>query len=527
MQISHFNREKTGLFTEISNRLSYQQDTLLPYIHLPFSKESFHKQIEVKSKNYTDKNRCALYETLAKQYGNIVTDQKVRHNIESLKNSNTFTITTGHQLSLFTGPIYFIYKILHTIRLTEDLKKIYPEKYFVPIFWMASEDHDFEEVQSVQLFNKVLKWETIQSGPVGRFDLENFEQIKVEFSTFFSNHPESEVLEIIQSYQGNSFADATFRLVNSLFQKYGLVILNGDDATLKTLFSPIIEKEITSQFSFNAVEKTSQKLQREGVKLQITPREINLFYLENGLRERIQLINNKFIIKNKGEFTKNEILEELKINPSAFSPNVVLRPLYQEFILPNLCYVGGGGEIAYWLQLKGVFDEVECTYPLIQVRNSLLIIDNHSLKKIEKLSFSIQDLFRTTEDLKKTYILANSEDDLSFKQIDDSFQQLTTVITDHSMKVNPNLASFVDAELTRMEKQLFIIKQKMIKSEKSKHEQGLTQIEHLKNKLFPNDGLQERSMNFFSLCADGNVYTHLDEIYQSIFPFENDLIVTY
>lgn len=525
MQISHFNREKTGLFTEISNRLSYQQGTLLSYIHLPFSRESFEKQIERKSVNYLAQNRIRLVEVLQKQYDIIETHEKVIENIKLLAQDNTFTITTGHQLSLFTGPIYFIYKILHTIRLSEDLKKQYPERNFIPIFWMASEDHDFEEVQSISLFNKTLKWETNQTGPVGRFDLENFEQIKEEFSVFFNNHPECEVLEVLKLYQGNSFGEATFRLINALFKQYGLVILNADDASLKTTFSPIIEKEITSHFSLKAVEKTSQQLQNEGIKLQITPREINLFYIEKGFRERIQLIDGHYFIQNKGSFTKEELLLELKNNPTAFSPNVVLRPLYQEFVLPNLCYLGGGGEMAYWLQLKGVFDAVNCTYPLIQVRNSLLIIDANSQKKLEKLSISIEDFFKVTEELKKKYVLTNSKDDLTFQKIDETFKELSKALHDQVLSVDSSLDSFAEAELTRMEKQLFVIKQKLIKSEKSKHEQGLIQIDQLKNKLFPSGGLQERSINFFSLCADGNVYSHLQEIYDSISPFENDLIV--
>lgn len=525
MQISHFNREKTGLFTDLSNRLSYKQDSLLSYIHLPFSKESFGKQMEAKSANYPTEYRTLIVDTLKRQYSTIETDQKVLENINLLAQQNTYTITTGHQLSLFTGPIYFIYKILHTIRLSEDLKKLYPKNNFVPVFWMASEDHDFEEVQSISLFNKTLKWETNQTGPVGRFDLESFEKIKDEFSSFFSNHPEGEVLEIVKSYQGNSFGEATLRLVNSLFQHYGLVILNADDVSLKTTFSPIFEKEITTHFSFNAVKKTSDQLQKEGIKLQITPREINLFYIEKGLRERIQFIDGHYFIQNKGTFTQEELLRELKNNPASFSPNVVLRPLFQEFILPNLCYLGGGGEMAYWLQLKDVFDAVDCTYPLIQVRNSLLIIDSNSQKKLEKLSISIEDFFKETEVLKKTYILANSGDDLTFQELDENFNELSKAIHQQIERIDSNLSSFAEAELTRIEKQLFVIKQKLIKSEKAKHEQGLSQIEQLKDKLFPNGGLQERSINFFSLCADGNVYSHLQEIYNSISSFENDLIV--
>ncbi len=525
METLHFNREKTGLFTNISNQLSYNQIGLSKYIQSPFSKENFQKQIELKSKSFTKSQREILFNVLKEKYNLVSESEKVTSNLSLLREENTFTITTGHQLSLFTGPIYFIYKILHTIRLSEELKKEYPDFNFVPVFWMASEDHDFEEIQSIQLFGKTLKWETEQKGPVGRFNIESFEAIKKEFAEFFENHPDSEIQNLLQSYEGNNLGEATFKLVNQLFKEYGLIIINGDDVQLKTEFKPTIEKEIKTQFSYNEVTKTSESLQEEGIKLQITPREINLFYIENNLRSRIQLIEGNYFIEEKGTFTQEEILNLLEKHPESFSPNVVLRPLYQETILPNLCYLGGGGEMAYWLQLKGIFDNVQIPFPLIQVRNSFLQIDSGTLKKLEKINLTIEDIFNSTEELKKNYVLKNSADELNFENIDKSFSEFCNKISKQIIQVDLNLKSYSEAEISRLEKQLISIKQKLIKTEKNKHENSLIQIEQLKNKLFPNGGLQERSMNFFSSCADGNVYSHINEIYNSIDPFGNDLII--
>ncbi len=304
-----------------------------------------------------------------------------------------------------------------------------------------------------------------------------------------------------------------------------MIIIDGDNLQLKTEFKSIIEKEIKTQFSFNEVTKTSESLQEEGIKLQITPREINLFYIENNLRSRIQLIEGNYFIEEKGTFTQEEILILLEKHPESFSPNVVLRPLYQETILPNLCYLGGGGEMAYWLQLKGVFDNVQIPFPLIQVRNSFLQFDSGSLKKLEKINLTIEDIFNSTEELKKNYVLKNSADELNFENIDKSFSEFCDTISKQIIQVDSNLKSYSEAEISRLEKQLISIKQKLIKTEKNKHENSLSQIEQLKNKLFPNGGLQERSMNFFSICSDGNVYSHLTEIYNSIDPFGNDLII--
>lgn len=525
MNSSFYNRETTSLFTAISNRLSYSQLSLLPYIQQPFSKEAFESQTQLKAANFSNEKREVLVDVLSTTYQSITSNEKINNNIRLLSDPTTFTVTTGHQLSLFTGPVYFVYKILHTIRLAEELNSTYPSNHFVPVFWMASEDHDFEEIQSVSLFGKTLTWETDQKGPVGRFELDSFEAIRSEFSDFFSNHPECEVQQLLESYTGKTLAEATFRLVNKLFSSYGLIIVDGDNANLKQQFSETMKSELTTQFSFKAVSETSEKLLAEGIKLQVTPREINLFYIEKNLRSRIQLQNDGYFIEGKGTFTENEILTLLDENPSSFSPNVVLRPLYQETVLPNLCYLGGGGEIAYWLQLKGVFEAVGCTFPLIQVRNSLLTIDSATSKKMSDIHLSIEDLFNSTEELKKKYVLRNSTNELDFINLDQTFTTYCKAISDQLNQVNPSLKNMGEAEISKLEKQLISIKQKMIKTEKEKHEKSLLQIEQLKNKLFPNGGLQERSINFFSLCSDGNVTNHLNEIYHAIQPFGNEFIV--
>ncbi len=525
MQISHVDRKSTGMFSDISNRLSYNQHSLLNYITQPFSQEAFASQIKLKKEEFSDKKRKVLVEALEFKYAKIQTTAKVRENIDALSSSTTFTITTGHQLSIFTGPIYFIYKILHAIRLAEELSNSYPDSTFVPVFWMASEDHDFEEVQSISIFNKTVKWETDQRGAVGRFKLDEFHPIVEEFKSFFENHPESEVLDLLNSYTGENFGEATFNLINKLFQRFGLVVIDGDEPLLKNEFSSIIEKELTTQFSFNAVNSLSSELIKEGIKLQINPREYNLFYLENNFRARIQERSDGYYIEGKGVFTQDEMLTILKKNPSSFSPNVVLRPLYQETILPNVCYLGGGGEMAYWLQLKSVFDQVNCVFPLIQVRNSFLMIDTLQSKKMDKLGLSLENIFVDTEDLKKQYILKNSHETLNFTELDNSITHLSQIILAQVSLVDSNLKSFAQAEIIRIEKQIMTIKQKLMKIEKGKHEQDLSQIEQVKNRLFPNGGLQERSINFFSLCSDGKIQRHLDEIYSSISPFDNDLIV--
>jgi len=525
MQKFTFHREKTRAFTDQQNQLIYRQDELLSFINLPFSIENFKQQIETKRNAFSDEQRSVLHNVLTKDYKNIAVSASTKNNINLLLNKNTFTITTGHQLAIFTGPIYFIYKILHVIKMCEILKTEYAEIDFVPVFWMASEDHDFEEIQSIELFNHTLTWQSEQKGPVGRFNLQGFDEIKNEFASYFSGDVLTEIQDLLKNYEGESLSVATFKFVNRLFSKFGLVIVDGDRAALKNNFLPVIYNELETEFSYKEVLKTNELLIKEGLKIQVNPREINLFYIEEGIRERILRIEDGFFIEGKGKFTLEALKEMAQSNPSCISPNVVLRPVYQELVLPNLCYVGGAGEISYWIQLKGVFDKLSLPFPMIQVRNSLLWIDSVNSKKIFKLDLHLEELFEASVQLKKRFLEVNAEEDVDFSIIEEHFNQLSSELIQKVQKVDSNLDKYAQAELVRMEKQLISIREKLLKSVKSKHENALVTIDQIKNKLFPNGGLQERSMNFFNLCASGDVDGRLKYLHSVIEPFEQDLIV--
>lgn len=523
MQKFTFHRDRTGLFSEQQNRLVYRQEELMSFLHVPFELHSFEQQI--KRKVFSKEQRELLVNVIQRQYKDRTYDPAVQRNIEKLGDQTTFTVTTGHQIPVFTGPLFFIYKVLHAIRLAEELNSKQDEHHFVPVYWMATEDHDFEEVKWVDLFGKTISWESDQTGPVGRFELNGFEAIKEEFASFFSGEALEEIRSILDIYNGSDFADATFNLVNRLFGKYGLIILNADDRQLKSSFAPILKREIESGFSHAAVERTNQLLEREGMKLQVHAREINLFYLEKGLRERIIHLEDGFFVEGKGKFTKAEMLKLIEDSPECISPNVILRPVYQEFILPNLCYIGGVGEIAYWLQLKGVFEAVNVQYPLLSVRNSVLWIDPVNSKKIAKTELLLEDLFHDAEELKRQYVLRNQDAELDMNDVERSFTELSEILTEKVISVDPGLEKFIASELVKMDKQIASVKDKIYKSVKSRHDQSLVAIDQIKSKLFPNNGLQERSTNLFQLCAGGKVEERIAQLHEIIDPFEKDFIV--
>ncbi|MBP6557946.1 MAG: bacillithiol biosynthesis cysteine-adding enzyme BshC, partial [Flavobacterium sp.] len=344
--------QESGYFSKLI--VDYlEQKTELKKLYNRFPKiENFKNQIEEKEKNFNSNDnvkRQVLANALERQYSGFEISETVKSNISLLSDSKTFTITTGHQLNLFTGPLYFLYKIVSTINLCKELKQAYPQHNFVPIYWMATEDHDFEEINYFHFKKAKIKWNRESHGPVGRLSTAGLEEV---YKVFIEELGLGENAAYLKSLFDNSYlkhsnlAEATRYLANELFGNKGLIILDGDDVALKQIFVPFIKEELLHQTAFRNVTKTNETLQNYTI--QVNPREINLFYIEDDIRERIVFEDNQYKVNNTNlVFTKNEIHLLLETNPEKFSPNVILRPLYQEVILLNLCYIGGGGEIAY------------------------------------------------------------------------------------------------------------------------------------------------------------------------------------
>ena len=525
MQKFNIPRSHTGYFTEQQLMLASDQEKVIPFIQESFSLEHFTHQIETKKNSFGANSRAVLKAYWEELYSNKKQPAAVLSNIENISHSNCFTLTTGHQLNVFTGPVFMIYKILHIIRLSEELKKEYPDCEFVPVFWMATEDHDYEEISSVELFGRDLKWETSQRGAVGRFETEGLEALKDEIRASFSRVDTVQIDAFLSAYTGVNLTKATFSLIHELFSEYGLLCIDGDHALLKRQFVPIIHKELCEEFSYKAVLKTNERLIHEGWKVQATPREVNLFYLAAHARERILKIEDGFYIEGIGKRSLNELLEEASQYPERFSPNVILRPLFQELLLPNLCYVGGVGEISYWLQLKGVFDDVSVPYPLIQVRTSILVIDSSTSKKMDKYGIALDDMFQDVHHLKEKYLAVEASNEVDFTQIDEHLELLRGSITAHVMSCEEGLSGYAEAEGVRLEKAIQGIKDKITKTVKQRHDTALRAIEQIHERIVPKNSMQERSVSVFSLAADGDLNGFIERVYASIDPFDPDFVV--
>ena len=454
-------------------------EKLRPFISDFPTNDSFHKQITEK-KNHTI-DRGVLVKVLKQQNFNFSLTVASISNINLLQSEETFTVTTGHQLCLFTGPLYFIYKIVSTINLTQQLKEKYPQNNFVPTFWMATEDHDFQEINHINLFGKKRTWVSKGTGAVGRMSLDGFESVLVELRDVLG---ETENAKKLVSLFENAYlkhknlADATRFLVNELFGKFGLVIIDGDDKKLKQQFIPIIKKDVLKN-GFVSTIKQNSKILAKDYKVQAFVRDINFFKLTQGNRELI-----------KGEIAQKEIEE----NPENFSPNVLLRPLYQETILPNIAYIGGGAEVAYWMQLKTAFKQENIPFPILFLRNSAMLIDDKQKQKIQSLGFEIKDLFSAIDELKKQYVLSNSKEDIT---LDVEKRELEELYNKVLLKANDKgLQASVNASHQKQLKSFEKLEQKLIRLEKKKHENALNTISKIKQQLFPENCLQERFDNF-------------------------------
>lgn len=462
--------------------------------------ENFGFQLQEKTKNYQHNSRKILVECIHRQYGDLKVSETTRQHIKDLEKHNTFTITTGHQLNLFTGPLYFLYKIISTINLCEDLEKAYPENNFVPVYWMATEDHDFDEINFFNFKDKKVVWQRNAGGAVGELSTEGLEQVYETFSKELGTSANAEKLKILfkEAYLNHeNLADATRYLGNELFKKYGLVIVDGNDTELKKQFIPYVERELTENLSFKKVTETTEKLVKLGYSEQVHPREINLFYLVKGVRERIVEIEGKFYVNETDiVFTKAEIFKELQNHPKRFSPNALLRPLYQEVILPNLCYVGGGGELAYWFQLKDYFEAVDVAFPILLLRNSVLLVPEKISEKLQKLEVSIQRLFQTQADLKTDFTHQISKIAIDFST---QRAQLQQQFKDLYVLAEKTDASFVGAVGAQEKKQLNgldYLEKRLLKAQKRKLEDQLERLTTIQNQLFPRQSLQERNTNF-------------------------------
>jgi len=517
---------QTGFFSKIIQDYLKEENKLRPFYSHPVSVDGIKAAIKERKAFSTD--RKLLVEELQKQYANERITSNQQLNIQQLNNENCFTITTAHQPNIFTGHLYFIYKILHAVKLAGFLKTKIKDCDFVPVFYMGSEDADLDELGQVHINGVKHEWKTNQTGAVGRMKVDKaLVKMLDDISGEITVHPfGKEIIEQVKTCytEGITIEQATFKLINGLFGDYGLLVLLPDNAGLKRAFIPVAEKELTETFSHPLVESTVAKFPKE-YKVQAGGRELNLFYLKDDSRERIVKENSKFKIQNsKLEFDAPGVMNELQQHPERFSPNVILRPVFQEMILPNVAFIGGGGEVAYWLELKKVFESVKVPFPVLVLRNSFMIVKKNHLETMKKLGFTINDLFKTENELLNMLVKRDSEVQLSLEKEKQAVHIFYAKLKAAAGAVDKTLEKHTEALQKLALNKIEALEKKMLRAEKKKFDAQQRQLHKLKAQLFPNDGLQERIENLMPFYAKwGSGF--IDAIYKNSLALEQEFVI--
>ncbi|NOT51080.1 MAG: bacillithiol biosynthesis cysteine-adding enzyme BshC [Chitinophagaceae bacterium] len=526
MNAARLPYRQTGTFSSIALDYIDQAAALKPFFTHPPTLQGIQKAIEARKQFATD--RKTLVAELKKQYEGVETSDNVKKSIESLLSADTFTITTAHQNNLFTGPLYFIYKIVHAIKLVDHLKTSLPKQNFIPVFYIGSEDADLAELNHINLGGEKLAWETKQTGAVGRMKIDKgllklVDRIEGQLSVLPNGN---EIVSLLKGFykEGVTIQDATFYFVNKLFAEYGLVVLLPDNTALKKQMVDLFKDDLLNQTASGIVEKTVDRLGSAGYKSQANPREINLFYLKDDLRERIEKKNDKFTIHNSPlTFSENDLLKELNDHPERFSPNVILRGLYQETILPNIAFIGGAGETAYWLQLKDLFDHYTIPFPVLVLRNSFLIVEKKWQEKMAHLGFTIEDFFLPEQELLNKLVTRESKNETKLNGSLTELEQLYDTFKKQAAAVDTTLEKHVMALKQQTVYRLQELEKKMLRAEKRKFADQQRQIHTIKEHLFPGNGLQERHENLSYYYAKWGK-DFIKELYQHSLGLEQEFV---
>lgn len=425
--------------------------------------------------------------------------------LERLKSEKTFCITTAHQTNLFGGPLYFIQKAISAIKVCLLAKEKYPEFHFVPVYWLGTEDHDFQELNHTSIFNYGVNWNDEQGGAFGRYSTASLKPLLEQLNEIFGlTENEIYVKNLLQTAYSEceTIASATRYLLNELLGKYGLVIIDGDDEQLKQKMIPVFEKELNESFSYKEASKAIQFLEQEYGSFQAYPREINLFYLKGNSRKRIVRDGVDFKIYGTNQrFTKSELLQELRVNAKRFSPNVILRPLMQEMCLPNLMYVGGGGELSYWFQLKPVFDAVQCPYPMLGFRDTAVYLPMKTQKKIKQLQLSFVDFKKSKLELTNALVKRDSQQQLELKSVEVFLQKMNSELERNALEVDFTLKASALATQQKMKNLISNFEKKLFRAEKKKHQITIQRMNAVYDVIYPSGKLQERFENFSQYYA--------------------------
>jgi len=435
--------------------------------------------------------RTLLVRTIEEQYAASGMPSPPR--CSDLKNPESYTVTTGHQLCLAGGPAYTYYKIRTAVELARrcEIRWCVP---VVPIFWLASEDHDFDEIRRVWDGKAWLNWvpESPKGGAVGRMDTTGLASFLDAWYTAVGMAPGT----VSQSKNpGPTLSDAMRHWVHDHFGSDGILVVDGDDPTFKTAFVSVMREEVSTAFTREKVEQCNVALRQAGAEPQVFVRDCNLFHLSEGSRTRLVCQNGQWqSLAGKSWPDLSALLEDISMNPGDFSPNALLRPLYQSCVLPDVAVVGGPAEIGYWLQLPGVFAHVNRTQPVLVPRDSFLVLPRKWALQMQRNGLSSEDLTNGLTEWEQGFVDEQSAPDLNSWRL--ALKREAEEALDEFSAFDPSLEGSVKAARAKMEGLLERLESQVRRAVKRKEKDALDRLAKLHAWVQPDGHMQERVAHF-------------------------------
>ncbi|MCB0742884.1 MAG: bacillithiol biosynthesis cysteine-adding enzyme BshC [Ignavibacteriae bacterium] len=478
------------------------------YYNINFRDEDSYKDVFEKIQN---PNGSAIAEIIKNQYKDFNYSDKTKSNIELLKKENTIAVFTGQQLGLMGGPLYTIYKIFTTIKLTEHLINNFKEFNFVPVFWMAGDDHDFEEIANVNIVNNENEIEKIiysdgkepdeNRGSVGNLKFEesiNDFYLKIE-STIRQTDFSKDFLKLTNHVLNPklTLAESFFKLIFQIFDDTGLIIFNPQDKDVKKLLIPIFKKELLDFKTHTKDVLLASADLDENYHSQVKVKPINIFLSDETGRHLIEPVDDEYRLKGKRKrITKEDMLKMLEEKPECFSANVLLRPICEDYLFPTGFYIAGPGEVSYYAQAIPLYKHFDLQHPFVFPRASATILESNIAKILMKYNLSTSQFFKPLQELKDEVLNSVSENSVesifnsATSQLDETFAQLANSLE----AFDKTLSNSTKNSAEKIIHQLEILKTKSLKAQEVKFDATVRQITKARNSVYPNDNLQEREL---------------------------------
>ncbi|GAA5220395.1 bacillithiol biosynthesis cysteine-adding enzyme BshC [Membranihabitans marinus] len=496
----NFDFKSLEKFSKNDIAYAVQDEKLKPFYKFEPKSDNLLKVVAQRQKMVVD--RHVLVDEIKSQYSHFTDSTEIFNRIDLLKEENVYTIITAHQPNLMTGPLYFVYKCLSAIKVSSSFNEAESKYQTIPVLILGGEDHDFDEMNHFKLFGKTITWEDEQGGPVSRYNTDSLFPLIEEVKNILGDSANAQAIvkKIDAAFLPSlSYGEAMQRFVHSLLGHLGILVVNMDNRAFKTRMVPYMIDDVMNSTSYHIVNQTKEAFASAGFDPQAHVREINFFYFTENDRLRIEKTDKGYqLVNGEKSWTEKELIDEIQQQPERFSPNVVLRPIYQEIIFPNLAYVGGGGEIAYWLERKSQFEHLEVSFPMLIRRDSFQLISQRDMDTLKEFEFTLEDLFLPDHQLTEKFLVKYGRDEIDLSENIGALDDIEKIIQQKVEVIDKSLVARIGAQFAKFKNDLNGIEKRLKKTEKQSHEKNLNKILKIKEKLYPGGGLQERSDNFMT-----------------------------